>query len=123
MGQGAGDEGQGTGDRGQGARGKGQGACILGTSLSSEPATTSREPGSTSQLVNPVPGKQVVVVNRPEGTNPFEFIVVSSQRVAQLVKGCTPRVEVTGKHITTAQMEVAAGKVARMVEPPPIPAE
>ncbi len=63
------------------------------------------------------------MVNRPDGSNPFEFIVVSAQRVAQLVKGCTPRVEVTGRHITTAQMEVAAGKVARTVEPPPMPEE
>jgi len=58
------------------------------------------------------------MVSRPYGTNPFEFVVVSALRAAQLMRGCTPRVPVGYKHIVTAQLEVAAGKVARIIEPP-----
>jgi DNA-directed RNA polymerase subunit K/omega len=54
------------------------------------------------------------VVHRPEGSNPFEFIVVSSLRAAQLMRGCTPLVDPASRAITTAQLEVAAGKVARI---------
>jgi DNA-directed RNA polymerase subunit K/omega len=59
-------------------------------------------------------GIEVHVVNRPAGTNPFEFIVVASLRAAQLMRGCTPLVEPGSRVITTAQLEVAAGKVARV---------
>jgi DNA-directed RNA polymerase subunit K/omega len=55
---------------------------------------------------------------RPENTNAFEFAVVSALRAVQLMRGCTPRIEGTGKITTTAQLEVAAGKVARI--PPPL---
>jgi DNA-directed RNA polymerase subunit K/omega len=61
------------------------------------------------------------VIKRPVGSNPFEFAVVSGLRAAQLMRGCIPRVDRgTDKVITTAQMEVAAGLVARvpLVEPP-----
>lgn len=51
--------------------------------------------------------------------NGFEFSVVSSLRAAQLMRGCTPRVTTTQKLIMTAQLEVAAGKVARLVPDPP----
>ena len=54
------------------------------------------------------------MVNRPAGTNALEFAVVSGLRAAQLMRGCTPRVEGTHKVITTAQMEVAAGKVVAL---------
>jgi hypothetical protein len=37
---------------------------------------------------------------------------------AQLMKGCTPRVPAGYKHIVTAQLEVAAGKVSKIIEPP-----
>ena len=59
------------------------------------------------------------MVHRPPDSNPFEFIVVSSLRAAQLMRGCTPRVEVGIRPTVTAQLEVAAGKVSRLVEPPP----
>jgi DNA-directed RNA polymerase subunit K/omega len=59
------------------------------------------------------------VVHRVEGTNAFEFVVVSALRAAQLMRGCTPRVDDPGKPITTAQMEVAAGKVVKLENPPP----
>jgi DNA-directed RNA polymerase subunit K/omega len=61
------------------------------------------------------------VIKRPVGSNPFEFAVVSGLRAAQLMRGCIPRVNRgTDKVITTAQMEVAAGLVARvpLVEAP-----
>jgi DNA-directed RNA polymerase subunit K/omega len=57
------------------------------------------------------------VVHRPADTNPFEFIVVASLRAAQLMRGCTPLVEPASRIITTAQLEVAAGKIARI---PPV---
>jgi len=41
----------------------------------------------------------------------FEFIVLSSLRAAQLIKGCTPRVPAGHKRTTTALHEVAGGKV------------
>jgi DNA-directed RNA polymerase subunit K/omega len=43
----------------------------------------------------------------------FEFVILSGLRAAQLMRGCTPRIESTHKLIMTAQMEVAAGKVGR----------
>ena len=61
------------------------------------------------------------MIRRPAGSNPFEFAVVSGLRAAQLMRGCIPRVaRNTEKVITTAQMEVAAGLVARipLVDPP-----
>jgi len=59
------------------------------------------------------------VIRRPAGTNSFEFAVVCGLRAAQLTRGCTPRVASEGKLITIAQMEVAAGLVARE----PLPAK
>ena len=59
------------------------------------------------------------MVQRPEQMNAFEFVVVSSLRAAQLMRGCTPRVTTIQKTIMTAQLEVAAGKVARLVPSPP----
>ena len=62
------------------------------------------------------------MIKRPVGSNPFEFAVVSGLRAAQLLRGCIPRVDRgTDKVITTAQMEVAAGLVARVpLEPPAV---
>jgi DNA-directed RNA polymerase subunit K/omega len=54
------------------------------------------------------------VVQRPSGTNAFEFVVVSGLRAAQLMRGSVPRVEIAHKVITTAQLEVAAGLVSRI---------
>ena len=44
----------------------------------------------------------------------YEFAVVSSLRANQLMRGCTPRVTSIQKTIMTAQLEVAAGLVAKM---------
>jgi DNA-directed RNA polymerase subunit K/omega len=59
------------------------------------------------------------MVQRPLSTNPFEFAVVASLRAAQLMRGCTPHVASTHKVIITAQLEVAAGKVAKLVPSAP----
>ena len=53
------------------------------------------------------------MVHRPIEINAFEFVVLSSLRAAQLMRGCTPRVESRPKKTVTAQLEVAAGKVLR----------
>ena len=44
-------------------------------------------------------------------TSRFTFVRLASLRTAQLMRGCTPRVAVCLKLTTTAQREVAGGKV------------
>jgi len=60
------------------------------------------------------------MVTRPAGTSALEFAVVSSLRAAQLMRGCTPRIVSTHKLITTAQMEVATGKIVRLPNAVPL---
>ena len=55
------------------------------------------------------------MVQRPVECSAFEFVVLAGLRVAQLRRGCTPRVESTHKIIVTAQMEVAERKVVRLL--------
>src|SRR5262245_27364781 len=62
---------------------------------------------------------EVRMISRPVTIGSFEFVVVSSLRAAQLMRGCRPRVATSIKHSVTAQREVAAGSVARL---PPDPA-
>jgi DNA-directed RNA polymerase subunit K/omega len=52
------------------------------------------------------------MIHRPEGVNAFTFVRVSALRAAQLMRGCTARVPRALKAVTTAQHEVAAGKVS-----------
>lgn len=47
----------------------------------------------------------------------FEHVVLSALRVRQLIAGCVPRVAAGHKHTTTAQLEVAAGKVTKLPMP------
>jgi DNA-directed RNA polymerase subunit K/omega len=54
------------------------------------------------------------MITLPEDTNSFEFARVASLRAAQLILGCTARVERGIKHTVTAQREVAEGKVVRV---------
>ncbi|MCX6552958.1 MAG: DNA-directed RNA polymerase subunit omega [Acidobacteria bacterium] len=61
------------------------------------------------------------MIQRPAGSNAFEFVVISALRAAQLMRGCVPRVAGIHKHITTAQMEVASGKVTRLPAVPAAP--
>ena len=53
------------------------------------------------------------MIQRPAGANPFEFVILSSLRAAQLMRGCVPRVTASPKPVVTAQREVAEGKVSR----------
>jgi hypothetical protein len=56
------------------------------------------------------------VIQRPVGMGAFEFVVLATLRAAQLMRGCQPRVEGAHKATTTAQVEVAEGKVGRLLE-------
>jgi len=58
------------------------------------------------------------VVKQPVEFSRFEFAVLAGLRVAQLIRGCTPRVESSHKRIMTAQLEIASGKVVRATDPP-----
>jgi DNA-directed RNA polymerase subunit K/omega len=51
------------------------------------------------------------------GIPTFEFIVLSSLRAAQLMRGCTPRVDASHKRMVIAQLEVAAGEIQRSPDP------
>jgi DNA-directed RNA polymerase subunit K/omega len=51
------------------------------------------------------------------GINGFEFVRLSSLRAAQLMRGCTARVPASHKMTSTAQREVAAGKVVGIPRP------
>ena len=51
------------------------------------------------------------MIQRPKDMNAYEFVVVSSLRAAQLMRGCVPRIDSTHKMMVTAQLEVATGKV------------
>jgi DNA-directed RNA polymerase subunit K/omega len=53
------------------------------------------------------------MVQRPIGSNAFEFAVLAGLRAGQLSRGCTPRVAGADKVTVTAQMEVAEGKIVR----------
>jgi DNA-directed RNA polymerase subunit K/omega len=53
------------------------------------------------------------MVHRPSEFSAFEFVVLAGLRAAQLMRGCTPRIEGGHKRIVTAQMEVATGKVVQ----------
>ena len=51
------------------------------------------------------------MIRRPDGIGAFEFSVLSSLRVEQLNRGCTPRVPRSEKLTVTAQHEIAIRKV------------
>jgi len=59
------------------------------------------------------------VIQCPPGINAFEYVIISAQRAAQLMRGCTPRVPAAHKAVVTARREVAEGKVTRL---PPVDA-
>jgi hypothetical protein len=56
------------------------------------------------------------MIHRPRQMSAFEFAVVASLRAAQLIRGCAPRVDGGHTFAVTAQLEVAAGRVARVAE-------
>lgn len=62
------------------------------------------------------------MVERPAHLSKFEFVILSSLRAVQLLRGCTPKVEGAHKRVVIAQMEVASGLVVRSADSigPPI---
>lgn len=52
----------------------------------------------------------------PSGWNAFEYVVIAALRTRQLVRGCRPRVPGPHKLTTMALLEVAAGKVVKLVD-------
>ncbi|HEY7446406.1 MAG TPA: hypothetical protein VH701_28545 [Vicinamibacterales bacterium] len=54
------------------------------------------------------------MIQRPPDFGAFRFAVLAALRAAQLMRGCTPRVDGTHKAIITAQCEVAEGKVTQV---------
>jgi hypothetical protein len=57
------------------------------------------------------------VVQRPSDIGAFQFVVLTSLRAAQLMRGCRPRVDGAHKPIMMAQVEVAEGKVVQASAP------
>ena len=51
------------------------------------------------------------MISRPISIGAFEFVVVAALRAAQLMRGCTPKVDGDHTVAVTAQREVAEGKV------------
>lgn len=58
------------------------------------------------------------MIQRPPGMGAFQFVVLSTLRAAQLIRGCRPRVDGMHKATVAAQCEVAEGKVTQMCTPP-----
>lgn len=58
------------------------------------------------------------MIQRPSDLGKFEFVILSTLRAAQLMRGCRPRVDGVHKATVIAQLEVATGKVAPMSTPP-----
>jgi DNA-directed RNA polymerase subunit K/omega len=54
------------------------------------------------------------MIIRSAASNAFEFVAVAALRAQQLQRGCLPRVPGNHKRTTIAQMEIVAGKVARI---------
>lgn len=54
------------------------------------------------------------MTRRPDSVGAFEFVILSALRAAQLMRGCIPKVERAHKMTTTAQWEVAAGKIVNV---------
>ena len=56
-------------------------------------------------------------MNRPADIGKFQFVVLSSLRAAQLLRGCLPRVDGGHKRTVTAQMEISSGMVKQDFTP------
>jgi DNA-directed RNA polymerase subunit K/omega len=54
------------------------------------------------------------MIIRDAASNAFEFVAVAALRAQQLQRGCIQRVPGIHKRTTMAQMEIVAGKVARI---------
>jgi hypothetical protein len=51
------------------------------------------------------------MVQRPPEVGAFEFVILSTLRAAQLLRGCIPTISGDHRPAVTAQLEVAAGHV------------
>lgn len=61
-------------------------------------------------------------MQRPESLGRFEFVVLSTLRAAQLMRGCIPKIDVsTHKHTVVAQIEVASLMVTNVGGPAVVP--
>ena len=60
------------------------------------------------------------MIRPPLEMGSFEFVVIASLRVAQLVRGCTPRVTGTHQRSTTALLEVSEGRVTALANAIPV---
>jgi hypothetical protein len=58
------------------------------------------------------------VIQRPSGVGTFQFVVLATLRVAQLMRGCRPKVEGVHKATVIAQLEVSEGKVVQVLAQP-----
>jgi hypothetical protein len=54
------------------------------------------------------------VIQRPPGVGAFQFVVLATLRVAQLMRGCRPKVDGIHKATVIAQLEVSAGIVTQV---------
>jgi len=54
------------------------------------------------------------VIQRPPGVGAFQFVVLATLRVAQLMRGCRPKVDGLHKATVIAQLEVSAGIVTQV---------
>lgn len=61
-------------------------------------------------------GTRILGLVRPSDMNAYEFVAVAALRAQQLLGGCTPRLAGEHSAATMAQMEVAAGRVARATD-------
>lgn len=60
------------------------------------------------------------MIQRPAGMGAFTFVVLSTLRSTQLIRGCRPRVDGVHKLTVIAQTEVAEGKVLQLFAAPPV---
>jgi DNA-directed RNA polymerase subunit K/omega len=60
------------------------------------------------------------MIERPSHLSKFEFVILSSLRAVQLLRGSTPRITSVHKRVVIAQMEVASGLVVRADDLPPL---
>ena len=60
------------------------------------------------------------MIERPAHLSKFEFVILSSLRAVQLLRGSTPRITSVHKRVVIAQMEVASGLVVRADDLPPL---
>ena len=60
--------------------------------------------------------RRIPLTRRPPAIGAFEFVVLSALRAAQLMRGCIPKVQGAHKLTTTAQWEVASGKIVNIYD-------